>query len=201
MAKLGIDLDDVIAASWDLVLPFLNDRFRTQLRNDDIVSYNLSSLFGVDSSDIKEAYRILSVQGAFLEAPVIEGASEVIPALSRNHELYIITSRPLYLKDDTHSWIDRHFGKSFRDIYFTSHPADLNDSDIIMESKADICAGQGICGLLDDCVDHVVNCHNRGVKGFLFDFKGKYGWTKSCTVKEIMRVNSLYEFEDLARQL
>ncbi len=194
MESIGIDLDNVLADSWDLLLPFLNKKFGTKITKISTISYRLSEVFGVSAEEIVKAYEDIYREGIFLKSAVIVGAAEAVNKLNEKYKLSILTSRPYYMKEHTLQWIEKNFPELLDNVHFTSHPTELDDGTLIY-SKCDICLQNNIGIMVDDCLEDIAECKNNGIRGFLFDLNGKYGWNKR-EAEGIERFHSWQEVVD-----
>lgn len=102
--SFGMDIDDVIIHFKDYFRQGINKYFNTELKEEDIVTYNVSKLLPIKNKDItkKEVYSMLRTIGnneEFTKLPANKGVRETIDLLinssSENgyHNFFINTSR------------------------------------------------------------------------------------------------------------
>lgn len=103
---VGIDLDGVLGNQIVGVLPRIRASLGVTLTYDDITHWALP----VGSSNIKDEIERAIVEDPDFVArmPQHPGARELLEALSVNHKVLILTSRPAETRDATSDWLDRH---------------------------------------------------------------------------------------------
>jgi hypothetical protein len=195
--KIAVDFDDVLVCTFPILLPLLNNWFGRTFKLSDVRAYNLSELFGVDGADIADAYCEFDKRGVFSKLPVFYGAVKGLKALrKRGWETYVVTSRPEYMREQTQKYLDRYFDGLIRELYLAEHPSDLKSGDRL--SKAEIVKNIGAGVLIDDCLQHILEAHQRGVLGLLFDYRRMYSWNKGNLPLEVKRVCS---WEEIINQI
>ncbi|MEK6848782.1 MAG: hypothetical protein AABX65_04080 [Nanoarchaeota archaeon] len=173
--KIGVDLDDVLADTWNETRKFLNRRFGKNLTNKDFNDFGLAKTYGVSNDEVRKAFADAFNNGLYLNAKLIKGAVSGIGRLEDGNELYIITSRPRYIEGDTYSWVEKNFPSKFKEVRFSSHTTDLKE-DTEKETKAEICKELGVLLMIDDNLDNLEECARAGVKGIVLDLDGNYNW-------------------------
>lgn len=148
--KIGIDIDDTIAKSYEAMKEALMEESNYVI-SDDILYYHdpmALDYYSRNSDDMT------------LKLEVKEDAVEVINKLKDDgHEIYFITARNnKYYKDaygSTYKWLT---DKGFK-----------FDGLIIDGKYKDIeCEKLGITHFIDDSVDHVIKIINKNIKGYVF---------------------------------
>jgi uncharacterized HAD superfamily protein len=188
---IAVDVDDVLAAERDAVREFVNATYGTSHTEED---YSVDGsyarywerVWGVDSEEGGKRYQ------AYLEAhekighQTVDGAIKAINKLKKNYNLAVITSREDVLIDTTHSWLEKHFPKTFSHIEFAvvwSKDYSVSKARIAKELKASY--------IVDDNPDHCNLAQEGGIQALLF---GDYGWNRNAKLTEgIIRVKNWQE--------
>ncbi len=174
MMKIGIDLDEVLA---DLIGNFIihhNQTYGTFLKKEYFKTYSFSDTLGITSEEgIKRVYDFYKTK-YFKDMQPIKDATETINLLNQQHNLYLVTSRPDFLKKETEEWLVKYFQNSFLDIFYSSnHYSKRNNCG---KTKSQLCEDLGISILIDDSLEYILQCSDIGVGGLLF---GDYPWNQN----------------------
>lgn len=193
--KIGMDLDEVIIDYMESFLRFYYDRTGRQHFKENISSYyDLWTHLESTREEVSE----LMLQ--FIEhhgdnMPLVQYTKESITELNNRHELVIITSRPLSLRDKTESYLAKHLNDIPLQLHFSS--------DFFKEqgmTKAEICNSLAIPLFLEDSGEYALNCARNGIRILLFDRP----WNKEYKHQNMVRVGSwpeaLREIENLENQ-
>lgn len=184
--RIGIDIDEVLVGTVNNILQYHNEVYKTNFRFEDVKDYSLWKLWGGTRDEaIRRVYGFYA-SPYFKELKPFPEAVEAINFLKEEHELFIITARQSYIKEETYKWLDTHFSDSFSAIYFAEHYG-LKDSN--NKRKSSICLDSKIELMLDDHPECALDCANCGINAFLFSKP----WNKSVSHKRIIRVNSWIE--------
>ncbi len=108
--RYGIDLDGV---SFDFLNPFrihLNEKFNCNLQEEDITDYLwYKSTDKFDKDDFFREFHKFGKAGAYRNFDVIPGAIDALERIiAAGHELFYITNRPAYTKQDTIDAMKEH---------------------------------------------------------------------------------------------
>ncbi len=126
MIKVGIDVDDVLVPTGELLLKRANEEFGINKSLDDCVSYWLHENLGVSKDDIERFYRGQLKSGFLLTLEPDPTAIAVLESHSSVIEPYYITARGEELKDHTYQWFETSGLPYAKDkIYFTKDKAPL----------------------------------------------------------------------------
>ena len=83
----------------------------------------------------------------FKEMKIVPKSIEAIKNLAGDHELHIITSRPLSTEKETLRWLHKHFSlESFEKIHITEQML----SGSVKKTKAELCKDLGISIIIED---------------------------------------------------
>ncbi len=169
--KIGIDIDETIAASFLPILEHVNACSWRTAAFEDLIHHDwwdiphIQPPFGKEeivwyfqSFDIKFAdhHNILP----------ISWSQEVLQSLqSRGYELVAITGRnEEYSKAGTNRWIMRHFPDLFTSVHFTNHI-----STTIRKNKSTICKELAISCMIEDNIDFALELAHNGIASFLLE--------------------------------
>ncbi len=164
--KIGVDLDDVLLAIIAGLFPWHNRLYGTNNHPDEVRPFELMSSWNCTKEEAVS--RVLD----FYQTPEhaaclpIPGSVEAMRALSQSHELVIVTSKPADLEAMTHTWVEKHFPKTFQGIYFTSSFVTPEHKQI---KKSELCRKLGLDIFIDDSIANVLDVATACEQVFLFD--------------------------------
>lgn len=189
---IAVDADEILAAFLEHFLIFHNSRYKTNLVKEDVLTFKLEDLFGIQEKEVlrrmDEYYEEEHVFGIETVPGSIEGVSTL---LERGYELQIITARPPIYKQITVEWVEKHFPKKFNQIHFAFNPFNKNSERL---TKAQICKQIGAKVLIDDNLVNALDCAANGITVYLMDAP----WNKHTDLPEnIIRVKSWDEITSL----
>lgn len=145
--KLGIDIDDTIANTYQQAKKTLLEE-QNHIINDDDIYYN--------DPVVIEYYLKNSEKASSLIFPK-DNAVEVINNLKKEgYEIYFLTSRRSDLYETTYNWLI-NCGFNFDKLY------------VDCAEKDEVCENLGIDCFIDDSIKHVKNVRKKGIKAYLFN--------------------------------
>jgi uncharacterized HAD superfamily protein len=164
--KIGIDIDEVISEFVKPYLEFHNNKFGTNINYEDIsrplfwedLGYNIDEM-QILFDDFQENHLLPE------NFPLLSGSKEGINLLNKKNKLFIITSRPKKIFEQTKKFFDKHFPENDFKIFFSGEVHISNNS----KSKADICKKLNIDFLIEDGPKIALDCAKKGIKVFLMD--------------------------------
>jgi uncharacterized HAD superfamily protein len=162
---IGIDLDEVLAATADGLLKFSNPKYELSLTKDKIFSHSLGEVWGCSLEEETKRWHEFYEDISFDEIIPLPGAVEGIEELNKRNKLIVITGRENRLIEKTNEWIEKFFPNKFSQICFAEH-------FVIAEgrkTKAEICDELGVDILIEDIIDYAASCANDSRKVLLFD--------------------------------
>jgi len=108
MQKLNIciDIDGTVTEPY-YWLERANLYFGTQIKPEDVTSYEINKILGVEEDDYSEFY---DLYGKLLhkESEARFGASEIIKRLYQNHNIHFVTAREEKMTETSKEWLARH---------------------------------------------------------------------------------------------
>ncbi|EKD23644.1 MAG: hypothetical protein ACD_81C00206G0002 [uncultured bacterium] len=184
--RIGIDIDDVLADTVNAVCTFHNETYGTSLKRDDFLSRQLWKVLGESKEDASQKMQLFSKTGHALSRSVIDGAFFALSAFKKSgHELFGVTARPHYMVDQTEVWVATYFPNIFSEILF----CDTGKEGVIKEKKSDICKRLGIGMMIEDDIDHALDCAENGIEVILLDCP----WNQGELPENVHRVSSWTE--------
>tara|TARA_Y100000310_G_scaffold344806_1_gene459650 strand:+ start:1926 stop:2516 length:591 start_codon:yes stop_codon:yes gene_type:complete len=188
---IGVDVDDVLAELMEQLLRDYNLEHGTGISKNDVLSYDLSELWG---GTIEETIAIVNgfYHGSlFREIQPVFGSQEGVRKLSERHKLEVITSRPYSIERETKGWVEEYFGGLFSEVTLTNEfPLDERPG----RGKHEVCEERGIDVLIDDYMGHAERCSGNGTRVLLYD----QPWNQGEVPEGVTRV---YSWNDVVREI
>ena len=105
----------------------------------------------------------------------IPGAFESLQRIKETRvSLNVVTSRQHVIQEPTLNWLGEHYGGIFDGCFFGNHFSMSGAS----KKKSELCREIGAAVLIDDNVTYALECADAGIEVLLFDWNGKYPWSK-----------------------
>ena len=188
MRKIAIDVDDVLANFHTALIDWHNENYGTSLKISDIISYHFHKVWGGTTEETLQKISLFSNSIFFKTLQPLFGAVNAVNILSRENELYVVTSRSSLLEEKTRIWLDEFFKDRFLGIFHSSnHYSKAKNSG---KTKLDLCKELGASVLIDDSLDYVLQCDSTRVKGILF---GDYPWNQEGEISNKLRARNWKE--------
>ncbi len=189
--KIGIDIDDVLAAFNKQWVSYYNRTYGTSYTVDDITDYDYSKTYHDAPAEVILARVFEFVKSPdFLNIETIEGSMKGIDSL-KDHELFVITSRSDDIKQPSTDWLDKYFPNKFKDIIFTN--SFNNNPNLKVVTKAEVGKKLGLKLMVEDAPSHAQNFAENGIKAILFDRP----WNRS--MKEHNLITRANNWEDVIK--
>ncbi|KAI8366960.1 hypothetical protein EDC96DRAFT_507584 [Choanephora cucurbitarum] len=176
---VAVDLDQTLAHTLESLVQWHNDTYQTNYTLADFNTYDYWKVWGGTREEsclkVREFYE--SEHFEQIE-PIRDFALEALKMLKRrNFTLVIITSRQQFIASKTKKFVDKHYPGIFESIYFCN--LDLSSAEqleYISKPKSLICQEIGVDVLIDDSLDHALDCASLGIDILLYDRQGQYRW-------------------------
>lgn len=187
--KIGIDLDDTLfVVLWEELLTQYNKKFRDIVEMDDIHTFDCGGI-----KELMKEYHIFETKNSQTLTPHSWG-EEVLKRLHAQwHELYVITSRELKAKNDTHILLKKYFWDDFfEEIIFIKESGHNNKYIAANLYELDI--------VIDDGPHHIESY----VEHFTWKicaFHQPWNRNKQEDNSHIFRIHDWFEFENLLPKL
>jgi len=184
--KIGIDIDEVVAGFIEKFLNYSNKKNKTSFTLQDVTNYNLrKTRVHKHKSREEDLLEISEFQNSedFNLIELIEGAKNGLEKLSRDYEIYFITSRPEEIKEKTKDFFYNNFPENGYKFIFSG---DVYGG----KTKSQICNELEISLMVEDNPFYALDCAKKGIKTFLLDKP----WNKNYEKHEnIIKVNNWKE--------
>lgn len=169
---LAIDIDEVLFPFLDRFIAYHNSEYSTKYRKEDFKSYDFSTVLGGSILDTVD--RVYEIQHKIEQDPVepIKQSKEALAALRSKFDLSVITARHPKFEPTTSSWLNKHYGKVIKSVSYIGNAAVMKEP----RTKAEVCQEIGAVCLIDDSLNHIIECSEVGIKGIIF---GEYPWNQT----------------------
>lgn len=164
--KIGIDIDEVLAKLAPELTWFYNEKFNKNYDPANQKEYDLTKLWECSIEVANETVWQFYDSPKFEKIKTIQGAKTAVKKLLKQHEMIAITARPSHVEVKTRNWIEKHYPKVFREIYFTGHYFTAEEKRV---TKGDICKKLGIELMIDDHFEYALDCSQKGINVLLMD--------------------------------
>lgn len=173
--SIAIDCDDVLADNAAGFVAFSNKTWGTNLRAEDYDEH-WAKVWGVDHNETEKRATHIHDSGVFRSYSPVDQALPTLRKLAKSHDLCIVTSRRMQVRDDTVNWIHEHYPGVFKDdtIYFAGIWDSIDDTSILKD-KSGIVDSINADVLVDDQLKHCLAVANGGREAILF---GDFSWNK-----------------------
>jgi uncharacterized HAD superfamily protein len=187
--KIGIDLDDVVFEFVRHVVNKFNEKYKKNISFEDVHTYFFPDVFEIDIHETKMFIKDLITPEFHLSLELCDFAREIILELSKENEIYFITSR--VFQEGTRESLEKHFS-DFK-LHFSSNPWVNTQGD----SKSIICKENKIDFMIEDDIKHALDCAGTGISVFLIDKP----WNQNFEHENVVRVKDWKEIRDKIAEL
>ncbi len=179
MKTIAVDIDDVLAASAQHFVDFSNQHWGHSFTLSDYDEH-WQRMWGLERDFTQARARADFYHAAkpYTQLHGVNGANASLKRLSRDFRLVVATSRLKKNADETHAWLDTHYGGIFSDVHFAGI-WDVVDDTTPFATKADLCRRIGADYLIDDQPKHCIGIAEDGKEALLF---GGYQWNQAATL-------------------
>jgi uncharacterized HAD superfamily protein len=178
--KIGIDMDEVIAGLLPEYINFLNNNYGLELSIERFNGYYTWDTWDNTFEYKMELFEEFYKSEFFRNVKPTLKSIEVINKIKSGNELFVVTSRPENIQEETKGWIEKFFPDTFSGVYFIDYS--------IKNKKSDICKDLNITVMVEDSLDHARDCANNNISSILID----YPWNREeVSHNLIQRVGSL----------
>lgn len=189
-----IDYDDVLFHFMWSLFNYHNTHFGTSYRFEEIVSYELTTLFGCSEEEKQRRVERFYNSSHLDKLEPVEGSVEAIAELKREFTLPIVTARHEGLKRSTHHLLNKHHPDAFSEVHFLGHYHVAPGQRV---SKGIVCKTLGAIACVDDALHNAREIAAHGVPVFMPDRP----WNQGPLPPGITRVHSWPEIVDGLRQI
>ncbi len=172
--KIGVDIDGVLGDGVGRLIQWAADKKDIHFAYDEVTKYD--SVF--DGKTVGELFA-----EAYADPDVVESVFPIIDSdmgfrnLRQRYDVVVITARPLYAKEATTQWFQKHFS---------------GDHTILFsKDNGNTKGGYGVDVLIDDHVKPLEQAIGHGAIGILFD----QPWNKDA-VTQVAPAGRMYRATD-----
>ncbi|KAI9489285.1 hypothetical protein BDB00DRAFT_770854 [Zychaea mexicana] len=177
---VAVDLDQTLAHTLEAMVLWHNQVYNTSYTLADFNTYDFHKVWGGSVQDTHAKVREFYESSHFEQIqPIHDFALEALKMLKkRKFTLVIITSRQQFIAEETKKFVDKHYPGIFESIYFCNLGlSDAEQLEYVSKPKSAICQEIGVDVLIDDNLDHAVDCAGlEDIEVLLYDRKGQYRW-------------------------
>jgi|SRR3989344_733525 len=181
---IGFDLDGVLGDFTSSALAYINEKKGASYKNHDVTDFHFIELFGLTKEEFEPFYS----SHHFKSMRPLAGAQEALSRLYKR-DLFVVTSRPSYLKIQTSEWLERHFKNQFHAVYFTPK---IPGQKL---KKSVNCKELGLDMLVEDNLEFSLECAETGTSVLLLD----HPWNQSSLLPK--NVKRVYSWQEILREL
>jgi uncharacterized protein len=185
--KIGIDVDDVLAAFLESFLLFYNTKHNTSYRTQQFRSYQLWETLGGTRADAIVAVHEFYSSPYFASIAPVDGAKDAIDILRQQHELHVVTSRQELVRLRTESWLSTHFPNAFQTCTFTNSYTDKGKE----VRKSQVCDQLQLDLMIEDNNAYAIDCVSDKRRVILLDKP----WNQGATPQQVIRMSSWKDIE------
>lgn len=177
---VAVDLDQTLAHTLEAMIDWHNQVYNTCLTMADFDTHDYSRIWGGSHEEaclkVREFYDSPHFERI---QPIHDFALETLKILKkRKFTLVIITSRQQFIAEETKKFVDKHYPGIFESIYFCNLGlSDAEQLEYVSKPKSAICQEIGVDVLIDDGLDHAIDCATSlDIEVLLYDRKNQYRW-------------------------
>ncbi|MFC1653469.1 hypothetical protein ACFL1M_01325 [Patescibacteria group bacterium] len=163
--NIAVDVDDVLAALHSKLNDYYNLKYNKNHVYDEYDNYFLGKIWNVRGEKVIKIIEDFYESDLFHEILPIEGSQSGIKNL-KNHNLFVVTSRPKSIEKETIDWINKYFPKTFKEIIFTGQATRKTGPKI---TKAQLCLDNNIDIIIEDSPWYVKECAEVGVPSIILN--------------------------------
>lgn len=116
--RIGLDFDDVLIDFNGGLSIFCNENYGTSYSKEHITERDYSIFWGCKPEEALRRIQEFIHSSHHARVPPIIGAVNAIKHLKEKYDLFVITARDESISSQTFALMDKHFPKSFKDIFF-----------------------------------------------------------------------------------
>ncbi len=175
---IACDIDEVLFPYLQGYVKYYNRIHGASLKVSDFHSYNFCHVHGHTEEYIADLVYAFHDEPEFDEIEPIVGSLEAVHKLQALGDLHFVTARQAAIAEKTCNWIKKHFGIDQDHVHVGNHWSKASDKVTTKRAKSEMCKQIGAHVLIDDALSYAKECAEAGMKVFLFDLNGEYGWNK-----------------------
>ncbi|MFC2006439.1 hypothetical protein ACFLVG_05775 [Chloroflexota bacterium] len=151
---IGMDIDGVIVDIGKAMLPLLSEACARPVAYQDLCSWDLGEALNIDEEAIKRVWQQLFDSDALRYAPPIGSAISSLSLLNE-HEIWLVTSRPISTRDLTLAWLQDN---------------GIHYDQIVLNRRGDkLSVGPTFNIFIEDFLDEAITIAKAGIFTILFN--------------------------------
>lgn len=163
--NIGFDVDGVLVDIVPALNNYHNENYGTSFQKEDYVFYYLDKVWRCTFEEailrVEQFYMSRHFKDVVPSREVVCG----IEKLSKEHDLFVITSRWGPAVKETERWIDTHFPNQFRSVHFSHNKSNIHEQG----KKSDICRTLSLDVFVEDHLDYAEECVSEKTDVILVD--------------------------------
>lgn len=182
---IAVDCDDVLVRSTPFFVETYNQIYGTNVTLD--TAHDNAAAWGVDNTTVAARLAELMETQAYKNLSPSNEEVTILNALSKDHELHVITARRPHERDLTQLMLDTYLPGVFRSLELVGFTG--SKGEIIKSIHADV--------LIDDNLRHLNDAVKHGLPKEGAILFGDYAWS----TPELTPFVHCYEWSDIAREI
>ena len=186
--KIGVDIDEVLAEFIRGYLNFYKCLGGRNILFEEVFDYDFWKVIGVDRSETFHLADLYYGSKYFEDISLVDGAERGIRELSKNNELFLVTARPIKIKEKTELFIQKYFSDAVLGIFYSG---DVFNSQ--GNFKSNICKMNEISLIIEDNFNCALDCARAGIDVLLFDKPWNRNHEVNGPIKRVKDWNEILE--------
>lgn len=151
--KIGVDLDGLYADLNAGFADFYNKKKGTNIDFEETGRvYGYDNFLGISKEEAFDLVDEYTQSSAYEQMKPVKGSVEGIKEITKDNDLWIVTSRPEMQKKVTREFIDKHTPNCFEDII---HTGQFSRDGSHKTTKGEVCEKLGLELFIEDYIDYV----------------------------------------------
>jgi len=191
---VAVDVDDTIIDTIGSLILFHNNIYGTNFKEEDFYSCWYREVWGGTKEEEIKKLEDFYKSNYYSEIIPIKGSQKtLISLIEEGIEFQAVTGRVYDLIEKTEGYIKKHFPNIFSNIYHTNSYGLTG----IKIRKSEVCKNINADFIIDDDMNHVVDCTNAGIPVLVFNKP----WNQGILPNGAFRMNSWEELPNLINQI
>lgn len=169
--NIAVDNDEILFDFHGPLSLFHNERYGTNLKKEDFVSYNFYEVWGGTPEETKRKILEFLESDYFKNIKPTEGSQDAMKFLKdKGHNLFNVTGRMYSLIEKTENDIQKYFPNIFSGICFAN-----SYGTGIKTKKSILCRKLNTRLIIEDDLLHINDCANAGIQVLVYDYPWNQG--------------------------
>jgi len=105
MKRIGVDIDDVMTTTSAVYLDRVEKMLNRKFNREDLTEYLFEDSLDLSLAEVERVWQVLLQDDIWENMPTLEGMQPTVERLQKKYPLFIVTSRPILLKEKTEKWL------------------------------------------------------------------------------------------------